>query len=62
MLISFIDKKKSGKNNIIALTTMHDKVKEIEDKRSKPQVLVMYDHTKGSIDVVDLIRHIIRQE
>ena len=55
MLVSYIDKKKSGKKNIISLTTMHDKVKVTNDQRSKPQVLVMYDHTKGGVDVVDLI-------
>ena len=55
MLISYIDKKKSGKKNIIALTTMHDKVKVTNDQRCKLHVLVMYDHTKGGVDVVDLI-------
>ena len=55
MLVSYIDKKKSGKKNIISLTTMHDKIKVTNDQRSKPQVLVMYDHTKGGVDVVDLI-------
>ena len=62
MLISYIDKKKSGKKNIIALTTMHDKVKVTNDQRCKLHVLVMYDHTKGGVDVVDLIstRHSTR--
>ena len=55
MLVSYIDKKKSDKKNIIALTTMHDKVKVTNDQRCKPHVLVMYDHTKGGVDVVDLI-------
>ena len=55
MLVSYIDKKKSGKNNIIVLTTMHTKVKVTNDQRCKPHVLVMYDHTKGGVDVVDLI-------
>ena len=55
MLVSYIDKKKSGKKNIISLTTMHDKIKVTNDQRSKPQVLFMYDHTKGGTDVVDLI-------
>ena len=55
MLVSYIDKKKSGKKNIISLTTMHDKIKVTNDQRSKPQVLGMYNHTKGGVDVVDLI-------
>ena len=54
MLVSYIDKKKSGKKNIIGLTTLHDTVKVSNDKRNKPQVLVMYDHTKGDVDVADL--------
>ena len=55
MLVSYIDKKKSGKKNIIALTTMHDKVKVTNDQRCKLHVLIMYDHPKGGVDVVDLI-------
>ena len=31
MLVSYIDKKKSGKKNVIVLTTMHDKVKITND-------------------------------
>ena len=49
MLVSYIDKKKSGKKNIIGLTTLHDTIKVSDDKRSKPQVFVMYDHTKGQV-------------
>ena len=55
MTLLYIDKKKSGKKNIICLTSMHDRVKVTNDQRSKPQVIVMYDHTKGGVDVVDLI-------
>ena len=55
MLVSYVDKKKSGKKNIIRLTTLHDTVKVSNDKRSKPQVLDMYDHTKGGADFVDLL-------
>ena len=53
MLLSYIDKKKSGKKNIIGLTTLNDAVKVSNDKRSKPQVLVMCDHTKGVLDVAE---------
>ena len=55
MLVSYINKKKSGKKNIIGLTTLHDAVKVSNNKRSKPEVLVMYGHTKGGVDVVDLL-------
>ena len=34
---------------------MHDRVKVTNDQRLKPQVIAMYDHTKGGVDVVDLI-------
>ena len=37
------------------LTTMHDTVKVTNDVRKKAQVHVMYDHTKGGVDVVDLL-------
>lgn len=48
IIVSHISKEKSGKKNIVALTTMHDKMrpKKTRDKRPKPQVLVMYDCIK----------------
>ena len=55
MLASYIDKKKSGKKNVIVLSTMHDSVKVTNDQRKKPQIHSMYDHTKGGVDVVDLL-------
>ena len=55
MLLLYIDQKKKGKKNILALTTMHNQVKVSVDERKKPHVLVFYDHTKGGVDVVDLI-------
>ena len=54
MLVSYIDKKKSGKKTVIVFTTMHDKVKVTNDQRTKPHVPVMYDHRKGDVDIVDL--------
>ena len=55
MLASYIDKKKSGKKNVIILSTMHDSVKVTNDQRKKSQIHSMYDHTKGGVDVVDLL-------
>ena len=55
MLFSYVDKKKSGKKNVIVLSTMHDNVKITKDQRKKPSVHIMYDHTKGGADVVDLL-------
>ena len=55
MMVLYIDKKKSGKKNIICFTTMYDRVKITNDQRLKPQVIVVYDHTKGGVDVIDLI-------
>ena len=40
MLLSYIDKKKKGKKNILALTTMHSQVKLSVDERKKPRALV----------------------
>lgn len=55
MMASYIDKKKSGKKNVIVLSTMHEDVKVTNDQRKKPQIHTMYDHTKGGVDVVDLL-------
>ena len=49
------DKKKSGKKNVIVLSTMHDSLKVTKDQRKKPQIHSMYNHTKGCLDVVDLL-------
>ena len=40
---------------MIVLTSMHDKVKDTSDQWKKPHVHVIYDHTKGGIDIVDLL-------
>ena len=40
MLLLYIDKKKKGKKNILALTTMHNQVKLSVDERKKPHALV----------------------
>ena len=55
MLLSYIDKKKKGKKNILAFTTMHNQVKLGVDERKKPHALDFYDHTKDGFDVVDLM-------
>ena len=55
MLLSYIEKKKKDKKNILALTTMHNQMKFRVDERRKPHALFFYDHTKGGVDVVDLI-------
>ena len=55
MLVSYMDKKKSRKKNVIVLSTMHDSLNVTNDQRKKPQIHSMYDHTKGDVDVVDLL-------
>ena len=55
MLVSYIDKKKSCKKNVIVLSTMHDNVKIMKYQRKKPDVHTMYDHTKGGVDVVNFL-------
>ena len=34
---------------------MHDHVQVTKDERCKPDSLVSYDHTKGGVDVVDIV-------
>ena len=55
MFVSYIDKKKTGKKNVVVLTTMHDTVRVTKDTIRKPDIIKLYDHTKGGVDVVDLI-------
>ena len=59
MMVSYVDKKKSGLKNILVLSTMHDVVKLSRDERKKPHVMVFYDKTKGGVDVVDYISSFI---
>ena len=54
MFVLYIDKKLSGKKNVMVLTNMHDSVRVPREKRSKPDVHVLYYHTKGGVDVADL--------
>ena len=49
------DKKKSGKRNVLSLSTFHDEVRITKDERRKPDIHKLFDHTKGSVYVVDLI-------
>ena len=42
MLVSYVVKKKSGKRNILMLTTMHKSVKITRDSRKKPNVITLY--------------------
>ena len=55
MLVSYVDKMKSGNKNIVVLTSMHDNARVTKDEKRKPQVHTLYDHTKGGVDVVDLV-------
>ena len=55
MLVSYIEKRKSGKKNVIILSTMHENIKVTKDQRKKPQVHPIYENTKGGVDVVDLL-------
>lgn len=54
-LISYINKKKSGQKNVIVLSAMHDNVNVTKEQRKKPSVHDVYDHTKGGVEVVDLL-------
>ena len=54
MLVSWVDKKKSGLKNILMLTTMYDIVNVSRDERKKPHVMVFYGSTNGGVDVLNL--------
>ena len=54
MLVSYIDKKKSNKKNVLVSLAMHNNVKITKDQQKKPSIHIMYDHTKGGADVVNL--------
>ena len=55
LLVSYVDKKKAEKKNTVALTTMHNSDSVTKGQRVKPNVHTSYDHTKGGVDVVDLV-------
>ena len=54
LLVLHIVKKKSGKRNVVVLSTLHDEVRVTKDERRKLDIQKLHDHTKGGIDVVDL--------
>ena len=55
LLVSYADKKKSGKKNIVVLSTLHSSVRVTKDEWKKPHVHTFYDHKKRGVDVVDLL-------
>ena len=55
LFVLYVDKKKTGKKNIVVLSTMHKSIGVTRDRRKKPKIIVLYDHTKGDADIVDLI-------
>ena len=55
MMISYMDKKKKGKKNVLFLTTMFDEVRISQDQPLNPKPIVYHDHMKGGVDVVDLV-------
>lgn len=61
-LVSYLEKKKSGKKNVIVFRTMNDKVQFTNDQRKKPHVYEMYDHKKGGVDIVGLLLTSIQPE
>ena len=55
LLVSYIDEKRSGKRNVVVLSTLYDEVRVTKNERRKPDIHKLYDHTKGALDVADLI-------
>ena len=54
-LVSHIDKKKSGKRNVVVPSTLCDEVRVRKDERRKLDIHKLCDHGKSGKDVVDLI-------
>ena len=44
-----------AKGIFVVLNTLHDEVRATKDERRKPDIHKLYDHTKGGIDIADLI-------
>ena len=55
LLVSYIDKNKSGKGTVVVISTLHDEVRVTKDEQREPSIHKSYDHTKCSVDVVNLI-------
>ena len=55
LLVSYIDKNKAGKKNIAVLITIDTSASVTKNQRVKPNVHTFCDHTKGVVDVVDLV-------
>ena len=54
ILVSYIDKEKNGKRNVVVLTPMHDKIKVTKEEKQKPQVHTFYAHTEVGVNIVNL--------
>ena len=55
LLALYIDKKKSGKSNVVVLSTLHDEVRATKDEQRKPDIRKLYNNKKGGVHVVNLI-------
>ena len=55
MFTSYVVNKKSGKRNILPLSTMHDDIRCSRYERKKPNTICFYDKTKGGVDVVHMV-------
>ena len=55
LLVSYIDKNKSGKGTVVVISTLHDEVRVTKDEQREPGIHKSYDHTKCGVDVVNLI-------
>ena len=54
LLALYIDKKKSGKRNVVVLSTLHDEVRVTKDEQRKPDIRKLYNNKKGGVHVVNL--------
>ncbi|XP_068240862.1 uncharacterized protein [Palaemon carinicauda] len=56
-LVSYIPKSKSRKRNVVLMSSMYhdDKIDEAIGDDKKPEIITLYNSTKGGVDVVDMM-------
>ena len=54
LLVSYVNKKKTGQKNIVVFKIVHTSVSITNDQSIKPNAHAFYDHTKVGVYMVDL--------
>ena len=53
------DKEKNKAKFLLLLSTLYEGVRVSKDEGKKPHAIVYYDHTKGGVDVIDLVSNML---